>query len=1025
MIRFLAQHKVAPNMLMLLMIFGGGYALNKLNIQFFPNFNLDLITVTVKWTGASADDVEHDVVVPLEQALKTVDNVEELTSTTGRGSTTISLELKQGTDIVLALNQVKQKVDEFRNLPGDAELPQVFNVVRYEQIANVLISGPDDIGDLRKLANRFKRELLFRGIDKVDIGGLPDEEIAIEISTGRLQQLRMSLDQIGQRINAQSQNMPAGTFGEHENTKEVRGLGQRRDESGFAALEIVSDDRSRIELGAIARITRQPRSDGVTLGVNGKPAAELILRRMETGDTLKSAEILKQWLDETRSALPGSIKLHLYRERWKPINDRINILLKNGAWGLILVIGVLYLFLNARVAFWVAVGIPVSFMAALLMMYWAGGSINMVSLFGLIMTLGIIVDDAIVVGEDAYTHYQTGESPLEAAEGGATRMLAPVIASSLTTIAAFLPIIFISGSMGNIMFDIPFVVIAVILASLFESFLVLPGHLRNTFIHLASYRPSPFRMRFDQGFERFKYGYFRTLLESALKHRATTLSMALASLIVIAGLFAGGRINFIFFPTPESSVIHAKVIFAPGTPAGTVGKLLDHLEDTALQVDAEFSNQLLIETLVIRHRTNNTTADSGTVGNSNLGTLSLELVDSDLREMGNQEFIERWRNKIQNPAGLETLTIAARRFAPDSSTVTIRLTGDSAERVKAAAMDLRDRLRSESNLFNITDNMPYGKEQLIYRLTPAGTALGLTTAELGRQLRTAFDGKLVQIFQDGPDEVEVRIRLPETERNHLSALSGMEIYLDTGQAVPFNTVADLSTRTGFSVIRHAEGEIAVDVTASITGKRGDAGALMTRLERAVLPGIVQQYGVNYSSAGDTSDQVKTLSEMKFGVLFGLLSIYFVLAWVFSSYGWPLVVMSIIPFGLVGAVIGHLIMGLDVTIMSFLGFFGLSGIVVNDSIILVIFYRQLRDRGLGVREALVEAATRRIRAVLLTSLTTIAGLFPLLFETSLQAQFLIPMAVSIAFGLTLSTLVVLILVPVLLSLHEDLNAWVFS
>ncbi len=1012
-------------MLMLLMILGGCYALDKLNIQFFPNFKLDLITVSVKWSGASADDVEHDVVVPLEQTLKTVDNIKELRSTTGRGSTTIQLELKEGTNIVLALNQVKQKVDEFRNLPGDAELPQVFNVVRYEQIANVLISGPDDIGELRKLANQFKRELLSRGIDKVDIGGLPDEEIAIEISTQRLEQLRMSLDQIGQRINDQSQNIPAGTFGDHENAKEVRGLGQRRTESEFAAVEIVTDDRSRIELGSIARITRQPKTDGITLGVNGKFAAELILRRMETGDTLKSAEILKQWLVETRETLPENIKLHVYQERWKPINDRIRILLKNGAGGLILVIGVLYLFLNARVAFWVAIGIPVSFMAALLIMYWAGDSINMVSLFGLIMTLGIIVDDAIVVGEDAYTHYQSGENPLEAVEGGATRMLAPVFASSLTTIAAFLPIILLSGTMGNIMFDIPFVVITVILASLLESFLVLPGHLRNTFIHLADFRPSPFRIRFDQEFERFKYGYFRTVLESALRHRAITLSTALASLIVIAGLFAGGRIDFIFFPTPESSVIHAKVIFAPGTPSSTVDKFLDHLEKTARRVDAKFIDQALIETLVIRHRTNNPTTDSRTVGNGNLGTVSLELVDSDLRALGNQEFIDRWRNLINHPAGLETLTIAARQLAPDSSTVTVRLRGNSADRVKEAAMDLRDKLGSDPNLFNITDNMPYGKEQLIYRLTSVGTALGLTTAELGKQLRTAFDGKLVQIFQDGPDEVEVRIRLPETERNYLNALSTMEIHLESGQSVPFYTVANLSTRSGFSVIRHAEGEIAVDVTASITSKGGDAGTLMAHLKQSILPDIMDQYGVTYSSAGNTSDQAQTLIELKFGVFCGLLLIYFVLTWVFSSYGWPLVVMSIIPFGLVGAVIGHLIMGLDLTIMSFLGFFGLSGIVVNDSIILVIFYHQLKAKTLNVEEALIEAAIRRIRAVLLTSLTTIAGLIPLLFETSLQAQFLIPMAVSIAFGLALSTLVVLILVPVLLSLHEDINDRLFS
>lgn len=1025
MISFLAKHRVAPNLLMLLMVFGGCFAINKLNIQFFPSFALDLITVNVKWTGASADDVEHDIVIPLEQSLNTVDNVREFTSTTGRGSTTIRLELKEGTDIVVALNQVKQKVDEFRNLPGDAEDPKVFNVIRYERIAHVLITGTENISELRKLANRFKRELMSRGIDKVDIGGLPNEEITIEVPIGRLRQLGLSLDQIGQRIRDLSQNIPAGTFGEQDSAQEVRGVEQRRDETGFARLEIISDDSSRMELGMIARIERQPNMDGVTLSVNGKPAAELILRRAENGDTLKSANILKHWLEEARSTVPANVKLHVYRERWRAISDRIGILIKNGTGGLILVIGVLYLFLNARVAFWVALGIPVSFMAALLILYWAGGSINMVSLFGLIMTLGIIVDDAIVVGEDAYTHFQNGETALQAVEGGAKRMLPPVIASSLSTIAAFLPIILISGVMGNIMFAIPLVVIAVILASLFESFLVLPGHLRTAFNQLTDKQSSRFRNRFDQAFEKFRNNRFRRLLEKALQNRATTLSIALTSLIVIAGLFAGDRVRFIFFPSPEYPVIHAKAVFIPGTPRNTVDDFLDHMEKTVRRLDAELSDQQLIETLLIRHRTNNTNATNDTIGDSNLGTLSLELVDSDLRDIGNDEFIARWRDKIRLPAGLQDLSIASLETVPDSGTVGIRLTGASANQVKDAAMALRDTLSSQPNVFNVTDNMPYGKEQLIYKLTPAGMALGLTTAELGRQLRTAFDGRLVQIYQDGPEEVEVRIRLPENERNRLNALEKMEIYLESGQAVAFSTVADLSTRTGFSTIRHAEGELAVDVSASVPRKSGSMGALIADLKRTILPDIAHQFSVEYSFAGRTADQAITMDELKIGVYLGLGLIYLVLAWVFSSYGWPLVVMSIIPFGLVGAVLGHLLMGLDFTLMSLLGLFGLSGIVVNDSIILIIFYRQLREQGYRVREALVEAAVRRLRAVLLTSLTTIAGLFPLLFETSLQAQFLIPMAVSIAFGLAFATLVVLILVPVLLSLHEDIHVWLFS
>lgn len=1019
LIGIFAGHKVAANLLMAMMILGGVFALDRLNIQLFPSFELEVINVRVVWSGASAEDVENDITIPLEQLLKNVDNLRKLESETSQGACAISLELEENADLTVALNQVRQRVDEARNLPTNAEKPEVSQVVHYESIAKLIITGTEDIRELRHLANRFERELVAQGIDKVDIQGLPKEDISIQISSATLQKLRMSLDEIAERVGNLSQNIPAGSFGEFENTRELRGIEQRRDESGFANLPIVSDEKNRTPLGAVAKIERRPQSNGVTLNVGGKPAVELTIRRAENGDSFDSARNFQNWLQATRGTLPPNIKLKVYDERWQSIQERIMLLLKNGAGGLVLVVAILYTFLNGRVAWWVAVGIPVSFLATLFFLLLAGASINMISLFALIMTLGIIVDDAIVVGEDAYTHYQSGDTPMRAAEGGARRMLAPVIASSLTTIAAFLPIMLLTGVMGKILFAIPLVVITVILASLFESFLVLPGHLRHSLGTIKSVSQHGVRARIDKAFENFKENRFRRVINYALDNRRLGLCIAVALLIICAGLFSGDRLKFTFFPSPESSVVYANAVFMPGTPKQEILRFLNHLEQTLKQTDAEISPQELVKTVIVRNGTTSAMRQSKDFLDEHVGSLNIELVDSDLRDIRNDTLIEEWRSKIEQPSNLQLLTIGSRQAVPDSGTIAIQLTYLDPEVIKRAALELAESLRAIPGVSNVEDNMPFGREQLIYRLTPVGKSLGLTTSELGRQLRTAFDGRLVQMFQDGPNEVEVRVQLPEEERARLNALDRLEITLGSGRTVPLTTVAEWESRIGFAILRHAEGQLAVEIKANVDSTVNNANRISNALENSTLPELSSRYGVSYSFAGRSADQVETLANLIRGVLLGLVLIYLVLAWVLSSYSRPLVVMSIIPFGLVGAIAGHLWMGIDFTLMSLLGFFGLSGIVVNDSIILVTFFSQLLDKGYLPQDALIEASCLRLRAVLLTSLTTIAGLIPLLFETSSQAQFLIPMATSLAFGLGFSTLLVLLVVPILLSYQMDI------
>lgn len=1022
---FFAHHKVAGNLLMAIMILGGLFALHKLNIRYFPNFDLDIISVTVDWSGASAEDVETAITIPLEQSLKSIDNLRNMTSTSSQGISAITLELVEGTDTVIALNQVKQKVDEFRNLPTDAEEPRVVNVARYEQIARLLLFGPEDISELRTLANLFEQQLLDRGIDKVDISGLPKQELAIQISHSDLQHLGIGLDEVGNRIKALSRDIPAGTFGEGDAATELRSLDQRRDELGFSSLPVISDENSRINLGAIAQIRRQNLKGGATLSVDGSPAVELVLRRSQYGDSLRAAAIFQEWLAETRATLPDGITLKVYDETWQLIKDRINLLIKNGSGGLILVVSILYLFLSARVAWWVAVGIPVSFMATLLILYFAGGSINMISLFALIMALGIIVDDAIVVGEDALAHYQAGEQPLLAAEGGAKRMFAPVIASSLTTIAAFLPLMLVSGPTGKIMFSIPLVIIAVISASVIESFFVLPAHLRHSFLHMPRTENHGLQQWFNLRFIRFKEGPFSRLITLTLSYRAIAISTVVSLLIITVGLLAGGRIKFNFFPSPEATMLYANAGFVPGTPRPEVTRFLQYLQQTLQKTDSELSDRPLVLTSFVHHGTGISNKGGNEHQGDHLGAMTVELVEPDQRTVRNADFIQAWRDHIVLPAGLDTFTITSRTVGPPGRDLTIRLSGNQADALKQAALELTETIGTIPGISDIEDDMPYGRNQLVYKLTPAGEALGLTVAALGQKLRTAFDGKLVQLFQDGPDEIEVRVKLAQQDRDTLSALQNLEIRLSNGDTVPLSTVAEWQPQRGFEILRHADGQLALELSAEVDARINNANLIIQSLQQHTLPQLAAKYGIDYSFEGRSADQRETMSDMRYGLMIGLVLIYLVLAWIFASYGWPLVVMCAIPFGLIGAIFGHLLLGIDLTILSLFGFFGLSGIVVNDSIILVSFYQKLRNKGMDVRQALVEASKQRLRAVILTSLTTIAGLAPLLFETSLQAQFLIPMAVSIAFGLMFSTVLVLLIIPVLLSYHEDIHAWLLK
>ncbi len=1018
LIRLFLRHRVAANLLMSVMILSGVWALLQLNTQFLPNFKLHVITVRVVWPGANAEDVEHSVTTPLEQELQNLDHLKKMTSVSRLGNSLVTLEFKQGTDMAYALEQVRDRVSQVRDLPTDAEQPIVQRQIRYENVAKLFVTiKGGGLQELRPLIYRMERELLDRGIAKVKITGLPEQEIAIQVPAAKLAELHLSLAQIARRVAQLSDDIPAGEVGRGDVKRQLRSLDQRRTVSGFERLPLFTDSEGQVlRLGDIATITRRPQERQVSIYYQGQPAVELSLLRTETASTLKSARILQEWLNEIRPQLGPHVRIHIFDESWQYIKQRINLLLKNGAGGFILILIILFLFLNGRVAFWVAVGIPVSFMAALAALYLFDGSINMVSLFALIMTLGIIVDDTIVVGEESLTQLTHGHDPLYACEVGAKKMMMPVLASSLTTVCAFLPLFLITGIMGTILSAIPLMAICVIIASLFEAFLVLPSHLYHGFKQHKQIVPHKLRAYLDERFVHFREHQFRPFATQAIKHHWLTLSIAAAISFMTFGLVLGGHLNFTFFPSPEAATLHANVTFNASTPPAKSHVFMMQLEKALEKTDKQLSEKAkpIVQTAAIYTNMTHTDDHKGEAYSSML----VELSQPDMRKVTNREFIENWRKNIALSPDVANFSIIATRAGPPGRDLAVRLSGDNIVRLKQASEALQLVLRKYQGVSDIEDDLPYGEEQLIYQLSPEGKTLGLSVEQVGRQLHAAFNGEIAQVFHESHEEIEVRVTLPDAERYSLNTLEQLPIVLPSGNTIPLDTVVELRARQGFDAPRHTNTKLTALVTAEVDNKVTNANKIIANLSEKALPELIRKYNVKVNFEGRAEEQEETLRDMRYGIFIAFALIYIILAWVFASYGWPLLVMVAVPLGLTGAILGHWVLGLDLTVLSLFGFFGLSGIVINDSIILLSRYKLLREMtSLSVDEAIIEAACQRLRAVLLTSITTIAGLLPLLFETSRQAQFLIPMAVSITFGLAFATFLILLVIPALLAIYE--------
>ncbi len=1016
-IRLFATHRVAPNLLMLTMFIAGLYSIEKLNTQFFPDFAIDVVTVRIAWPGASAEDVQTSITIPVEQDLKNVANIKNINSYSVRGLVVLNLEVASGADFNEVTNAIKQQLDAISDLPVDAEKPVIQQLVMQEEIGNILITTDGPAVELITLARQAEKELINRGINKVLFIGLPEQEIAIQVDTETLHSLGLTLNNMADLIRQQSQDISAGSAGRNQVTKQLRAIGKVRDVASFEQLPLLTKNKSQlVRLGDVAAISLRSKEDQTTIFHQGKPAIQLRVMRGKTESTLKSARIMNNWVSDARDRYPDNINIIVYDESWKMLQQRINLLIDNGFYGLILVVILLFLFLNSRVAFWVTMGIPACLLATWGVMYLQGGTINMLSLFGMIMALGIIVDDAIVVGEDTLTHVQQGESSLSAALSSAQRMFAPVVAASLTTVAAFLPMMLVDGPMGAIIKDIPVIVICVIIVSLIECFLILPGHLHHSLKKQQKKQASWLRRRFDTGFNDFKNHIFRPVVTLAVNFRMATLACAIAALVIAIGMMVGGRLPFTFFPEVDSDTLRASVQFSSGTSDQIRGDYLKKIEQALLETETELGGDLVRER--VTYFGQSATGQENPVSSERIGMVRAELNNDTNRTVTNAEFIALWHSKLPRLAGLEKLIIDQPASGPPGKPIEMFVTGANADKLKQVSLELQHHLQSFDGVLNIDDNLDFGSEQFVFSLTPQGKTLGVSTTDIGRQLRAAFDGLKVQSFYQGSEEIDVRVMLNDRDRNNLNTLYNLPIILSSGHSVPLIDLVNFTVRQGIDLFRSNDGDLTAIIKADVDIQSTNAGEIIRKLEAGIVPATERKHSVNISFKGNKANQDETLHDMKIGLILALILIYIILAWVFSSYTWPLAVMFTIPFGLTGAIFGHSLLEIDLTIMSMFGLFGLSGIIINDSIVLITFYKRLKERGMDPYAAVIEASCQRLRAVLLTSLTTIAGLAPILFETSLQAQFLIPMAVSIVFGLLLGTLLILLVVPSMILMLEN-------
>jgi multidrug efflux pump subunit AcrB len=1014
MIAWFTKNHVAANLLLVTIVLAGLFSLStQIPLEIFPDIQADSVSVNVSLRGATPEDVEQGISIRIEESVQDLEGIEKITSISSEGSARVILEIDDGYDPRELLADIKSRVDSINTFPADADKPIIALAERKRETIAVAIASDYGEKQTREYGEYIRDQLLrLPNVTQVELTGIRNYEIAIEINQDTLRQYQLTLDQISSSISAYSVDVSAGSLKTQGGDVLIRAKSQAYYKQDFERIIVKQkSDGTLIRLGDIATINDGFEETPVTVRFNGKQAVLIDVYRIGPQSAIEVADEVKEFIDNQQEKLPQGFELNYWDDDSLIVKSRIATLTTNAIQGGILVLILLTLFLRPAIAFWVFIGIPVSFMGAFIVMPFFGVSINIMSLFGFIVVLGIVVDDAIVTGENVYRHMKTAESSEQAAILGTQEVATPVTFGVLTTVAAFLPLAFIEGMRGALFAQISVVVIPVLLFSLIESKFVLPAHLKNIKMRSKDAKTSKLeklQQSFADGFEQAVLKYYQPLLGVVLRYKLATVSLFLGVLLIISALISSGWVNFVFFPRIPGETVRATLVMPAGTPFEVTHKHIENMSDKARELQEKYRDEDTGESVIL-----NVLASTGTRGGAgNNGQVRFEIMPAAERtiDIDSRGLVSEWRKLITAIPGAESLTFRA-EIGRSSDPIDVQLTGNSLATLTEVSEQVKQHLTGYPTVFEIADNISDGKEELQIQLNEQGLALGLNVVDISRQVRNAYFGSQAQRIQRGRDDIRVMVRLPINERESVAGLKDIMIRTPQGGDVPLDHIAVLSPSNSPSEIYRIDRYRSVNITADIDKENTNMTVLQADLN-TYLSELMQQYPtVGYTLAGEAKEQRESFTSLAWGLLFVFFVIYALLAIPFKSYLQPIIVMSVIPFGMIGAVIGHWLMGMDLTIMSLLGMLALTGILVNDSLVLVDFINKERAKGGDLFEVVQQAAAARFRPVMLTSLTTFIGLMPLLFEKAIQAQFLIPMAVSLGFGILFATMITLLLVPV--------------
>lgn len=1026
MISWFARNSVAANLLMVTIIASGLFSLySELKVEIFPEVEPDIINISVPLRGSTPEDIELGVAIRIEEALHDLQGIERMVSKSIEGSTSVTIEVDSDYDPRELLDDVKNRVDSINTFPADTEKPVISLSQRLHEVITVVVSGVYSESEIRSYADQIREDLLrTEGITQVELGAVRKFQISIQAAQDKLRDYGLTLADIAHAIQKSSLDISAGNIRTDGGDVLIRSKGQAYRKNEFEDIVVKTNvDGSIIRVADVATVDDGFEEISLRSSFNGEFAALINVYRIGGQSAIQIAKKTKQYIEEKQADLPQGISLSFWDDDSAYLKARLSTLTRNALQGGLLVIILLALFLKPAVAFWVVIGIPISFLGALFLMSVFDISINIMSVFGFIIVLGIVVDDAIVTGENVYTRMREGMNGIDAAITGTQQVSIPVTFGILTTIAAFMPLGFIDGRMGDFMAPIPMVVIPCLIFSLIESKFVLPAHLKNIRVNNGNGKTfflSRLQQGFADGFEKTIINYYKPLIGFSIRNRYSVLAIFTGIFLLILAFIFSGRINFIFLPKIESDHASVTLTMPVGTPFEVTDRHMQRIVEAAMRLkethqDGDTGHSIITDILA-------TTGAAGRKGRADhFGRVRIETIPSDQRSstIKMRDLVNEWRELIGSIPGAENLTYRS-EIIRTGDPISIELSGQSLETLNEIGEIVKQRLATYPTVFDISDSLSDGKEELQIELTQQGHVLGLTRSDIVNQVSQAFRGFEAQRIQRGRDDIRVIVRLPKEERSTLATLDEYLITSPNGRRVPLSHVASVTPGKSPSTITRINRHRILTVTADIDKEKTNMTVLQGDIKQYLDNLLLSYPGITYVLEGEAKVQRQAFGSMKYGVFLLLFAIYSLLAIPLKSYIQPLIIMSVIPFGLIGAVLGHFLMGHDLSFLSLLGLMALMGVVVNDSLVLVDYINQKINKGISVFDAAVLAGTARFRPVMLTSLTTFIGLLPLLSEKSVQAQFLIPMGISLGFGIIFATLITLFMVPANVLIAEDLK-----